>query len=300
MALATSAETLSSNNPDDWVSIGARMVSGGSEQYSHSTDAYGLYLSPFMHSVELTQLHARGKYYYRAGSLEENYWSTIHDFTMSARPGDSAPLRVSVIGDVGQTQYSNETMTDIARVAMEESPSPSFVMLVGDISYADNYGPRWDSWGRLFEPFLSQLPLVTFPGNHEIEIDNRTQETFLHYRKRFQMPQVRLSLQSTHFYTPVIRPGILQVKPEVTGPGNVLPGSYNFNVAPLTPLSSSPALRLSETSPAPCSFLGPLRVLRSSLLSTVRVTLASIPGPCTSSASTPMPTWTQIQNRSPG
>jgi len=41
-------------------------------------------------------------------------------------------------------------------------------VLVGDLSYADGYPLRWDSFGRLIEPVFAYLPLLTTGGNHEV------------------------------------------------------------------------------------------------------------------------------------
>ena len=87
---------------------------------------------------------------------------------------------------------------------------PSLLMIVGDLSYADGYGPRWDSWGRLFSPLLSRLPLVALAGNHEVEPDMRDGIAFGHWRRRFRMPEVA---------------------PEVTAPGTIRDWrSYDFNL----------------------------------------------------------------------
>ena len=41
---------------------------------------------------------------------------------------------------------------------------------MGDLSYADGYQPRWDSWGRLVEPLAAALPIMHTEGNHEEEV----------------------------------------------------------------------------------------------------------------------------------
>lgn len=59
------------------------------------------------------------------------------------------------------------------------------------------FGPctqtRWDSWGRFVEPLTANVPLMTLPGNHEVEQDGAppaTQTQFLAYSKRMRMPTV--------------------------------------------------------------------------------------------------------------
>jgi hypothetical protein len=68
------------------------------------------------------------------------------------------------------------------------NPSCEFTIIAGDLAYADGGPERWDSFGVMMEPLLTKLPFMTLPGNHEIEIDKVTRETFINYRKRFRMP----------------------------------------------------------------------------------------------------------------
>ena len=179
--------------------------------YTHTSrskwDSYHPYNSSFIHQVNISGLESNTQYVYKVGgsngSSVFSTWSSEKAFTTQRLPGDSAadstdgsePLRVTVIGDVGQTEYSKRTveeclnLTNATYLTHGDVP-PSHLIIVGDLSYADGYGPRWDSWGRLFSPLLSALPLVAFPGNHEIEEDYETGEFFMHFRKRFRMPEV--------------------------------------------------------------------------------------------------------------
>ncbi|CAK0897222.1 unnamed protein product [Prorocentrum cordatum] len=52
----------------------------------------------------------------------------------------------------------------------------------GDLSYADGFGPRWDSYGRLAEPLFSQLPTAYTVGNHEM---SSGMEQAVHFRWRY-------------------------------------------------------------------------------------------------------------------
>jgi len=61
---------------------------------------------------------------------------------------------------------------------------PEVVLLAGDLSYADGYFPRWDSFGTLFEVLGSAIPVMTCPGNHE----QGESEAYLSYNKRYPMP----------------------------------------------------------------------------------------------------------------
>ncbi len=53
--------------------------------------------------------------------------------------------RLGLIGDLGQTEDSLKTLLHLNRLEVAS------VLNVGDLSYADSYQPRWDSWNRLLE-----------------------------------------------------------------------------------------------------------------------------------------------------
>lgn len=45
--------------------------------------------------------------------------------------------------------------------------APHLASDAGDLSYADGYQPRWDSFGRLIEPSAARVPWQVIEGNHE-------------------------------------------------------------------------------------------------------------------------------------
>ena len=55
---------------------------------------------------------------------------------------------------------------------------------MGDLSYADGYYSRWDSFGRMVEALAAQVPLMVTGGNHEVG----TAEAWLSYNARYPMP----------------------------------------------------------------------------------------------------------------
>ena len=84
---------------------------------------------------------------------------------------------------------------------MISDPSLTSLVLVGDLSYADSASKpsndypcsqtRWDSWFDMVEPLVSQMPLMTCPGNHEIEAgqpEPGTNTRFLAYTARLRLP----------------------------------------------------------------------------------------------------------------
>ena len=46
--------------------------------------------------------------------------------------------------------------------------NPEFVLLVGDLSYADGWGALWDTFGRVIQQTFAYIPLITTGGNHEV------------------------------------------------------------------------------------------------------------------------------------
>lgn len=124
------------------------------------------YQAPLLHTVELTSLAAGQDYFYRVSDS-----CTIFHFRMpqyfysdasAKQKGAVFPFSIGLTGDVGQTEVSLKSMEALAALEADA------VLLVGDLSYADGYGPSWDSFGRAFEALASQVPVLTTGGNHEV------------------------------------------------------------------------------------------------------------------------------------
>ena len=87
-------------------------------------------------------------------------------FTSSRGVGrDVVPYRLGLVGDLGQTNFSNATIQHL----LSSSPRVDSVVIAGDLSYADGDQPRWDSFQRLVQPLTSTVPFHVAPGNHELE-----------------------------------------------------------------------------------------------------------------------------------
>ncbi len=72
--------------------------------------------------------------------------------------------RLGLVGDLGQTENSAQTLDHLT------GSNPQSVINVGDLSYADGYQPRWDTWGRLIAPHTSRFAWAVIEGNHELEV----------------------------------------------------------------------------------------------------------------------------------
>ncbi|KAJ8603620.1 hypothetical protein CTAYLR_004861 [Chrysophaeum taylorii] len=169
------------------------------KQYSTAS-----YMSPFIHHATVRGLLANTSYEYRISSSSSSSSSSseLSSYVMRT-PDDSYPLTVAVLGDHGQTPYSEET---IEALGMHQ-PRPQVTFLVGDLSYADGQGERWDSWESIVEPTFSEMPLLALPGNHEIE--NAVGEAFEGYRRRYPAPEVAS---------------------EIVGPGTFAEDTYDNNL----------------------------------------------------------------------
>ena len=97
------------------------------------------------------------------------------------------PQRFALVGDLGQTNYSVQTIRHMIREVHERGLE--LALVVGDLSYNDGSGgQRWDEWSRLMQPLTASVPLMVLPGNHEVERNSHTKEVFIHYTHRFKMP----------------------------------------------------------------------------------------------------------------
>jgi hypothetical protein len=166
-------------------------ASSGGPYFSPATKYYD---SPQIHHVPIGPLMPSTTYFYQVGRLPRDaqpglYRDTIFSFRTPPAPGSTTggPMTVIMIGDIGQTMYSNQTAYTVKQQQAAD-PSVAAAVIIGDMAYADGDGNRWDTWGRLMEQTFADLPLAVLPGNHEIEMDAETYMPFSAYRARFRMP----------------------------------------------------------------------------------------------------------------
>ena len=136
---------------------------------------YMLYDSPLLHKVELTNLPAGQTIYYLVSNC-----TTVFSFQL-AYPGSDKnvyPMKIGLTADLGMTDVSNASMYALLDF------NPAVVLLAGDLSYADGYIERWDSFGRMVQPVASQIPFLTTGGNHEIQCS----EAWSSYMHRWPTP----------------------------------------------------------------------------------------------------------------
>jgi len=135
------------------------------------------YFSPRIHTVVLHGLKPDTHYEYMVANNHKV-------FQFKTPKGEARlvckryPFRVGLFSDLGQTAVSAFSMQQMLKW------SPEVALLSGDLSYADGYGIRWDSFGNLFQPLAARVPIMYSPGNHEFAYG----ESFVPYSKRYPMP----------------------------------------------------------------------------------------------------------------
>ncbi len=97
------------------------------------------------------------------------------EFTL--RPQPRGAFRFAHFGDHGNTAYSRAVREGILRRGSD------FVLIAGDLSYANGEQPVWDEWFNQTEHLMAQIPVMCCPGNHEDKDGNGAA-----YRTRFSHP----------------------------------------------------------------------------------------------------------------
>jgi Calcineurin-like phosphoesterase len=123
------------------------------------------------------------------------YLGETPTYTFRSPPLPGAPTSLALVGDIGQTKDSLQTMIDIYEAAVigrdddndDSKHAISHLLIAGDLSYADADPARWTSWMALIEPLVRSLPLHVAAGNHEVECTTEHQ-IFLPYENYFRMP----------------------------------------------------------------------------------------------------------------
>jgi acid phosphatase type 7 len=138
---------------------------------------YMVYDSPIVNTAEVKNLLPGHTYYYRPLDSCDEVFDFIAPSVSSGKASDY-PMTVGIVMDLGQTVVSNASMA--ALLALD----PSVVLLAGDLSYADGWYPRWDSFGNLVERLASRVPILTTGGNHEFA----SSESWMSYNARYPTP----------------------------------------------------------------------------------------------------------------
>jgi len=164
------------------------MIQNGHEtSYKFDYPNDGVYESGTIHHVELTNLKPSTQYFYICGDSNSDTQSSVFNFTTTSYVGSFYPATFGVVGDLGQTIDSEQTLNH-----MSSNKNIQLILHAGDLSYADCNQQLWDSYGELIEPLASRVPWMVGPGNHELEITNDN-KFYLSFEARYNMPQIKVA-----------------------------------------------------------------------------------------------------------
>lgn len=161
------------------------IAKGYETSYKFDYPQFGVYESGIIHHVELINLNPSTTYYYKCGDSESDTTSDLFSFSTTSQVGSFFPVEFGIIGDLGQTIDSEQTINHISN-----NINVQLILHAGDLSYADCNQQLWDSYGELIEPLASKIPWMVGPGNHELEITNDNQ-FYLSFEARYKMPEVK-------------------------------------------------------------------------------------------------------------
>ncbi|KAG8632386.1 purple acid phosphatase 2 [Manihot esculenta] len=161
---------------------------------------YFNYTSGYIHHCTIKDLEFDTKYYYEVGTgkASRRFW-----FITPPKSGPDVPYTFGLIGDLGQTHDSNQTLTHY-----EFNPiKGQTILFVGDLSYADDYpfhdNVRWDTWGRFIERNAAYQPWIWTAGNHELDFAPQFGEPmpFKPYLHRYHVPYTASGSTSPLWYS---------------------------------------------------------------------------------------------------
>jgi len=124
------------------------------------TDPECYYTSGLVHTVHIQGLSPSTTYTYQVSGDALSY-----SFTTPPAVG-AQTIKFGVVADLGQTANSTETLDGLGKGVTDKLIDA--ILFAGDLSYADGYGPRWDSYGRVGEKLWSRVPTAYVGGNHEV------------------------------------------------------------------------------------------------------------------------------------
>ncbi|KAL9684310.1 hypothetical protein QQ045_021745 [Rhodiola kirilowii] len=202
-----------------WIEKGNKKSKHG----KYTTYKYYTYQSGYIHHVNLKHLEHDTKYYYEVGTggnTTRQFW-----FKTPPEVGPDVPFTFGIIGDLGQTFDSNDTLTHY-----ENNPIGGQTMLyIGDLSYADNHpnhdNVRWDTWGRFVERSNAYQPWIWVTGNHEIDFAPELGETkpFKPFTHRYHVPFKASGSTSPHWYSVKIASAYIIVLSSYSATGKYTP-----------------------------------------------------------------------------
>ncbi|KAK4483695.1 hypothetical protein RD792_010897 [Penstemon davidsonii] len=151
-----------------------------------TTYRYYNYTSGYIHHATIRKLKYDTRYIYEVGKHKA---TRRFSFNTPPKVGPDVPYTFGVIGDLGQTYDSNQTLEHYVSNRKAQA-----VLYAGDLSYADDHpfhdNTRWDIWGRFVEKSCAFQPWIWTPGNHEIDYAPEIEENtpFRPFTHRYHVP----------------------------------------------------------------------------------------------------------------
>ncbi|KAJ8460180.1 hypothetical protein OPV22_033106 [Ensete ventricosum] len=148
---------------------------------------YLLYSSGKINHAVIGPLRSNTVYFYRCGGQGPEF--------QLKTPPSQFPIAFAVVGDLGQTGWTQSTLEHINQCKYDVH------LLPGDLSYADYQQHLWDSFGALVQPLASTRPWMVTEGNHEKESILFFKSGFQAYNARWKMPYEESGSTSNLYYS---------------------------------------------------------------------------------------------------
>lgn len=171
---------------------------GDSTNYDNSSG------SSWFHNVPII-VNSSKTYYYQLIASDCTIASDIFTFKAPPVDGDTTPLNIAIVGDLGVGTIEGRRTVDVLNSVVNNT---DLFLHVGDISYADDhvesrekrYEVSWNNFQNSIQPVTARKFYMTAPSNHEAtcfqgkDIETCNKSTLQQYRNfsaylhRFRMP----------------------------------------------------------------------------------------------------------------
>ncbi|KAF3325366.1 purple acid phosphatase 18-like protein [Carex littledalei] len=148
---------------------------------------YLMYTSGTIHHTTIGPLVPSTTYYYRLSNQGPEF--------KFKTPPNEFPITFAIVGDLGQTDWSVETLAHVKKCNYD------VLLMPGDLSYADYQQHLWDTFGNLVQPLASERPWMVTEGNHEKEKIWLLESGFQAYNSRWKMPFEESGSGSNLYYS---------------------------------------------------------------------------------------------------
>lgn len=190
------------------------------------------YQSPIINVAHLTGLEGNAHYHYAipGDTKTHRHFNAPPDSLKESSEDAAAGKEVhastvfAVVGDTGQTEVTAAVFEHIA--GMDDA---DVLLHTGDLSYADGFPPRWDTFGRLAEGVMDRLPSLFVAGNHDVTSNGVESQA---YHTRYPSPHRSSGSASPEWWS--LDVGLAHVIGFSSYAPSKGPGAFDGADAPLT------------------------------------------------------------------